>query len=137
MNHRRKAFKILLFCVKQKKIKVPKYILFKIVELAGLKYSFGFELCKNEDPYVIFKRACKVLNFPIMSKIFDLNVDLNKLLFIVGYIGNNTVFTYFAPKFQKNKQIISSIDLGSYLTLFFAFAKKRKSLRYGQDLTKN
>jgi hypothetical protein len=88
--------------IKRKKIKVPKPLLIKIIELAGLKYALGWDLIKNENPEEIFIEICKVGNIGLLEKVIHLVKDINIGLFVAGYFGNTAVSNYLLKRGANN-----------------------------------
>jgi hypothetical protein len=57
----------ILLCLKQIRIKVPKFILFEIIFAAGQDYCYGPEPVKNRDINIIFWGACRYGNLSLFE----------------------------------------------------------------------
>ncbi len=111
-----KKLKLFLFCTKNRGIFIPKYLWFIIAESADLKYNLGPALCKNEDPLVIFKRACEVLNFELIDYSYQ-HIKIPHLLFLIGITGRRSVFDYIEKKIANCGQYHEFLLFGSNYNL--------------------
>ncbi len=88
---------VLLF-LKRIGIKVPKYVLFKIIYAAKQKYYYGFELVKNYDLNLVLTKACQYNNFFLTETAIKKGAtDLNRGLYIARK-NNHTEIVEFLQK---------------------------------------
>ena len=93
---------MLYFANRCKKFKMPKPLIFKIIESAGLKYSLGWEIVANEDSEIIFIESCKIENLELLEKVTDKVKNINMGLFIAGYFDNRNLANYLISKGAEN-----------------------------------
>ena len=80
-------FKILITCLKIKKIKVPKPLIRLIAEISGIKYCFDRTFVLHESPEQIFMGSCTVNNLNLAKQILPEIQNKKLALLICGYYG--------------------------------------------------
>jgi hypothetical protein len=100
MEEIRMKIRTFLITLKIKGIKVPKYLIFHIISLAGYKYALDLKFMGNEDLSSVAVGASRICNLELIKEIIqtEKSVDYSKACFIAGYYGYSQVIDLLSGK---------------------------------------